>query len=133
MLDSISKYFMFHEMTLKLYFMKCPERKISQGILPFRNFAKLTEKHLRQSLFFNKVAGLRPEILFKKRLWHRCFPVNFAKFLRTLFLQNTPRRLLLQIMVITYFWFHLFYHPEEMSLILTVLHKKGTEISLPFL
>ena len=26
---------MFHEMTLKLYFMKCLERKISQCILPF--------------------------------------------------------------------------------------------------
>ena len=24
------------------------------------NFTKLTGKHLRQSLFFNKVAGLRP-------------------------------------------------------------------------
>ena len=23
--------------------------------------------------------------LFKKRLWHRCFPVNFVKFLRTTF------------------------------------------------
>ena len=23
--------------------------------------------------------------LFKKRLWHRCFPVNFVKFLRTPF------------------------------------------------
>ena len=31
----------------------------------------------------------------KKRLWHRCFPVNFPKFLRTPFLQNTSRRLLL--------------------------------------
>ena len=33
----------------------------------------------------------------KKRLWHRCFPVNFANFLKTPFLQNTfgqmlPRR-----------------------------------------
>ena len=26
---------------------------------------------------------------FKKRLWHRCFPVNFAKFLRIPFWQNT--------------------------------------------
>ena len=26
----------------------------------FRNFVKFTGKHLRQSLFFNKVAGLRP-------------------------------------------------------------------------
>ena len=29
--------------------------------------------------------GLRPATLLKKRLWHRCFPVNFAKFLRTPF------------------------------------------------
>ena len=27
----------------------------------------------------------------KERLWHRYFPVNFAKFLRTSFLQKTPR------------------------------------------
>ena len=31
----------------------------------------------------------------KKRLWHRCFPVNFAKFLRTSFLTKHPRWLLL--------------------------------------
>ena len=33
----------------------------------------------RQSLF------VRPAALIKKRLWHRCFPVKFAKFLRTPF------------------------------------------------
>ena len=33
--------------------------------------------------------------LSKKKLWYRCFPVNFAKFLRTPFLQNTSWRLLL--------------------------------------
>ena len=27
-----------------------------------------------------------PATLLKKRLWHRCFPVNFVKFLRTPFL-----------------------------------------------
>ena len=43
------------------------------------NFVKSTGKHLRQSLFFNKVS------LLKKRLWHRCFLVNVAKFLRILF------------------------------------------------
>ena len=42
-----------------------------------RNFAKFTGKHLPWSLFFNKVAGLRFQ--------HRCFPVSFAKFLRTTF------------------------------------------------
>ena len=54
-----------------------------------RNFAKFTGKHLCQRLFLNKVAGLRPATLLKKSFWHRCFPVNFAKFLRTPFLQNT--------------------------------------------
>ena len=45
--------------------------------------------------FLFKVADLRPETLLKKRPWLRCFPVNFAKFLRTPFLQNTSWRLLL--------------------------------------
>ena len=30
----------------------------------------------------------RPATLLKKRLWDRCFPVNFAKLLRTTFLQE---------------------------------------------
>ena len=62
-----------------------------------RSFAKLTGKHLCQSLFFNKVAGLdaskcfmkaeapRPATLLKKKLRYRYFLVNFAKFLRTPF------------------------------------------------
>ena len=68
-------------------------------------FAKFTGKHLCWSLFFNRiadwslffnqVAGLRPATLLKKRLQHRCFLVNFAKFLRAPFLQNTSERLLL--------------------------------------
>ena len=53
------------------------------GVL--RNSTKFTRKHLCQSLFFNKVSGLRPATLFKKWLYHRCFPVNFVKFLRTHF------------------------------------------------
>ena len=64
-----------------------------KGVL--RNFAKLIGKHLCQSLFFNKVAGLRPATLLKKRLWHRCFPMNFAKFLRTPFFTEHLRWLLL--------------------------------------
>ena len=58
-----------------------------------RNFSKFTSKKIWQSLLLNKVAGL-----LKKRLWHRCFPVNFAKFLRTPFSQNTSRRLLLALL-----------------------------------
>ena len=55
-----------------------------KGVL--RNFTKFLGKHLRQSLFFSEAAGLRAATLLKKRLWHRCFPVNFVKFLRTTFL-----------------------------------------------
>ena len=47
---------------------------MKKGVL--ENFAKFTGKHLYQSLFFNKVSGLIH------------FPVNFAKFLRTPFLQT---------------------------------------------
>ena len=68
---------------------------MKEGIL--RNFTKFTGKHLCQSLFLNKVAGLTPATLLKKRLWHRYFPVNFVKFLRTTFLQNTSQRLLLNL------------------------------------
>ena len=60
-----------------------------------RHFAKFTGKHLCQSLCFNKVADLRPATLLKKRFWHRCFPVNFAKFLRTTLFTQHLRWLLL--------------------------------------
>ena len=70
----------------------CSARK---GVL--RNFEKFTGKHLCQSLFVNKVTGLRPAILLKKRLWYRYFPVNFAKFPRTAFAQNTFWQLLLNL------------------------------------
>ena len=51
----------------------------------FENFTKFTGKHLCLSLFFNKVAGLGPWALLKKRLWHRWFLVDFVNFLRTSF------------------------------------------------
>ena len=48
--------------------------------------------HFRSSRpeLFCEINSLRPTTLLKKRLWHRCFSVNLAKFLRTLFSQNTP-------------------------------------------
>ena len=67
-----------------------------------RNFAKFTGKHLCQGLFFSKVAGLRPTTLSKKTLWHRCFPVNFAKFPRAPFLQSTSKQLLLRPLIYFY-------------------------------
>ena len=58
---------------------------VIKGVL--RNFTKFTVKYLCHS---------QPKAcnFIKKRLWYRCFPVNFAKFLRAPFLQNTSGRLL---------------------------------------
>ena len=80
---------------LVLYRRSHQRCSIKRGVLNF--FSKFTGKYVCQSLFFNKAAGLRlqPCNFIKKRLWHRCFPVNFVKFLRTPFLQNTFERLLL--------------------------------------
>ena len=52
-----------------------------------KNFANFRGKHMCENLFFNKVAG--------SRLWNRCFPLNFTKYLKAVFLQNTFGRLLL--------------------------------------
>ena len=41
----------------------------------------------------------RPATLLKKILWRWCFPVNFVKFLRTLFLKGHLWRLLLRSVV----------------------------------
>ena len=42
------------------------------------------------------VNSLRPANLLKRRLWHKCFLVNFTKFLRTSFSQSTCGRLFLR-------------------------------------
>ena len=79
-----------------------------KNVVP-ENFLKFTGKHLCQSLFFNKVAGLQPfkylrwyglltQLYQKRGLWHRCFPVNFAKFLTTPFLTEHLWWLLLPIL-----------------------------------
>ena len=48
-------------------------------------FRKIHRKTPVPESLFNKVVGLKPATLLKKSLWHRCFSVNFAKFLRTPF------------------------------------------------
>ena len=77
-----------------IYRSSRPEVFCKKSVL--RKFAKFTGERLCQSLFFNKVAG-RPATLLKKRLWHSCFIVNFAKFLRTPFLPEHLWWLLLNI------------------------------------
>ena len=86
------------------YLFRSSHRRRSVKKSFLRNFAKFTEKHLSRSLSFNKVAGLRAAALLKERLWHGCFPVSFAKFLTTLFLQNTSSQLLSFVATIADFW-----------------------------
>ena len=71
--------FLFFRFSFFIFFVFCissnnrsshRRSSVKEGVL--RNFAKVTGKHMCQSL------------------WHWCFPMDFAKFLRTPFLQNTP-------------------------------------------
>ena len=66
-----------------------------------KSFAKFTRKHLCRRFFFNKVAGLMSATLFRKKLWHRCLPVNFAKLLITPIFKNICERLLINLLLHT--------------------------------
>ena len=85
--------------TIEVFFVQ--RYSVKKVFLKF--LQKCIGKHLCQSLFFNKVAnkvaGLRPATLFKKRLWHRCFFVTFAKFLRIPFLTEHLWWLLLFVLI----------------------------------
>ena len=64
-----------------MYISSCQEVFCRKSVL--KNSSNFTGKHLCQSLYFNKDAGLRPETLLKKSLRYRFFPMNFAQFLKT--------------------------------------------------
>ena len=65
------------------------------GVMSEKVFLEISKNSQENTCARASCAGLRPATLLKRRLWHRCFPVNFMKFLRTPFLQNTYGRLLL--------------------------------------
>ena len=53
-----------------------------------KNFVNSQENTRARVSFLIKLQ-LRPATLLKKRLWYTCFPMNFAKFLRTPFFYRT--------------------------------------------
>ena len=61
-------YFMLKPLfVLKIQYSSSTQRCfMKKGV--FKNFTKFTGKHLCLSLFFDKVTGLRPGTLLKKRL-----------------------------------------------------------------
>ena len=75
----------FHVITTFFTIFRGSHRRcsIKKGVL--ENFANFIGKDLCKVLFFSKVSGLTPTLLKGE------FPVNFAKFLRTPFWQNTSR------------------------------------------
>ena len=62
-----------------------------------KNFTIFTAKHLYWGLFFNKNASLQVFSFIKKRLQHKYFLDNIAKFLRTAILKNICEWLLLRV------------------------------------
>ena len=63
-----------------------------------KNSKKLTGKHVYQSLFFDKVSGIRPLAcnFIKKETLAQVLSCEFCKILEHLFLQNISGRLLLK-------------------------------------
>ena len=80
----LGNFYVIYERNLSKFRSSRPEVFCKRAVLG--NFAKFTGKHQCHSLFFNKVAGIRPATLLKRSRWYRCFPINFAKFLRAPFL-----------------------------------------------
>ena len=66
---------------------RCSIKKLFLKILQYSKSCKILQ------IFFNENVGLQSCNFFKKRLQHRCFPVNIAKFLRTPVLKNICQRL----------------------------------------
>ena len=87
-------YICFKAQIVEIGMVRSSRLQIFFKIGVLKNFAIFTGKHLCLCLF-NKVAGLKSCNFIKKRLQHRCFPVNIVKFLRIPILKNIYERLFL--------------------------------------
>ena len=82
-----------------------PSSRSSRKVLisKFQKKSRLRSSHQRYSVRKGVLRSFRKFTwglqLYQKRLWRKCFPVNFVKFLRTSFSQNTFWRLLLPFFV----------------------------------
>ena len=82
----------FYEMSTNTF-----SYRISPVVTSVCNFYTVYKNNFRDPMTtffaeFFKTSRTQPATLLKKRHWHRCFPVNFVKFLRIPFLQNTSGR-----------------------------------------
>ena len=100
------------KLPLKTFHRKFPLKKhLSKGV-PYKRCCLRFHKIRRKT----PVPESRPRpATLKKRLWHRCFPVNFVKFLRTPILLEHLQWLLLPLFVMV------MYKKQPLE----VLYKKG--------
>ena len=61
---------------LEAVVQRCSVKKV------FREISQNSQKNTCVRVSFS----IKLQVLLKKKLWHRCFPVNFAKFLRAPFI-----------------------------------------------
>ena len=89
---------LFLEMLLReAVFQRCFVKKVLFEIL------QNSQENPCAKVSFSIKLQARPATLLKKRLWHRCFPVNFAKFQRTSCLIEHLRRLRLYWWILAMF------------------------------
>ena len=73
------RFYLFFQLFLSIVRRSLSKVFCKKGVL--KNFAKFPGKELRVTFLIKlKASGL---LLFKKRLWYGCFPVNFAIFPKT--------------------------------------------------
>ena len=80
---------MFHEMTLKLYFMKCLERKISQCILPLKVSQNSRQNTFARASFLIKLQTYCNFI--KKETLSQVFSCEFCEVFKNTFLAEQLR------------------------------------------
>ena len=88
---------------------------VTKGVL--KNFAKLTEKHLCQSLFFNKDVGLIPANFIKKETLSQLFSSQFRKVFKSTFLSRSYIK--------RFVWYNL-YDSQSAFKFLWRLHYRGS-------
>ena len=75
----------------------------SKYVMKKRGILKRLRGTMNRDVYITKIFEIITTLL-KKRLWHRCFPVNFASFLRS-FLQNSCGGCFCQSQIFWRIWF----------------------------
>ena len=69
---------------------------------------------------FNKAVGLHPINLLKRRLQRKCFPVNFAKFIKTNFLQSNSKKFFASVQSVKIMTLNSFHYVKDSQQVRTL-------------